>query len=480
MTKLTTDTGMSIQPVRIYPAGTDRDEFGRPVLACIEAASSPRTPPRHSDGRMPLPVGQHGSAALFANDGRAVLPISLNTAEPADGEPLQPVRFYSLTTGAPDDYSAYRLVFDAKAGRYRQGSVSGSNPATVFAGWTYTRAVAKAEFLSSTALTSFAPNVPGIVPGVGYFARGAVSVINSNVLTPAWSPLAGASIAGTVEQSVGASTLINLPASGDSAVIAAVNAIAATDKRTVAVMIRGTPGEQVYVQCARDGAGVFEVESKPVILTAAFQWVWISRTFVNAQTGFRIQIIRSGTVGWASQVEVWLPHLYGSEVHNPPLSLAGTASIGADAASFTEAKPAGAFTLLAKVTTTGDVQSNRRLFCWSDGTVNNVIRIFMSSTVNGVNFQVMNAGVSVPLTGDAGGSAIRTVTLALRWNGASWRGFINGAAVGSEQVAAVPPGTQFDIGHQLGGLQLQDALPILKLREGNLTDAEVIAEMALL
>lgn len=78
--------------------------------------------------------------------------------------------------GAVDPSAGYALYlpFSAASPTYRVGS-STYSPVTTLPGYSYTRSGAKSELNASGSPVAFAANVAGIVPGVGYWSRGALT-----------------------------------------------------------------------------------------------------------------------------------------------------------------------------------------------------------------------------------------------------------------------------------------------------------------
>jgi hypothetical protein len=83
-------------------------------------------------------------------------------------------------------YAGYSLALDFKNGLYRSGSTLKSD-ITQLPGYSYARTGAKYELDASGSPLAFAANVPGIVPGVGYWARAAITnpILNNCAFTNA-------------------------------------------------------------------------------------------------------------------------------------------------------------------------------------------------------------------------------------------------------------------------------------------------------
>lgn len=79
-----------------------------------------------------------------------------------------------LRSGVAKPFPGFALALDFLKSRYRQGSTY-RTAITELGGYSYTRTGVKFELNTSSALARFAANVPGIVPDVGYFSRGALT-----------------------------------------------------------------------------------------------------------------------------------------------------------------------------------------------------------------------------------------------------------------------------------------------------------------
>lgn len=83
-------------------------------------------------------------------------------------------RLGDLIRGAAQPYPGYALALDFKNGIYRAGGLV-TRDVTALAGYSYARSGAKAELDANGVPVSFASGVPGIVPGVGFWSRSAVT-----------------------------------------------------------------------------------------------------------------------------------------------------------------------------------------------------------------------------------------------------------------------------------------------------------------
>lgn len=71
---------------------------------------------------------------------------------------------------AQPPFADHLLALDFRNRRYRQAPLSTGDLGTL-AGYSYSRSGAKLELGSGGSLASFAANVPGIVPDIGYWSR---------------------------------------------------------------------------------------------------------------------------------------------------------------------------------------------------------------------------------------------------------------------------------------------------------------------
>lgn len=151
-----------------------------------------------------------------------------------------------------------------------------------------------------------------------------------------------------------------------------------------------------------------------------------------------------------------------------------TGAVGMDVMKVSLAKPTGPFVMYGKVLQTSVLTPNKLACFWSDGTTGNVLGAYFGGA-GALSIFVLVGNNAVAVTGESGTPVLpRTVTFALRWNGTTYRAFLNGTALGSESAASsIPPGTQFDVGQGVSTLPLSDALASVNVIQGTYSDAQV-------
>lgn len=375
-------------------------------------------------------------------------------------------------------YSSYALALDYLNRKYRSGSqfVSGDNAVSLLPGYTYTRSGPKSELNASTGLTSFAANVPGIVPGVGYWSRGAMTNEHISNNAPSW----GASGTGTVgSTSVGTGalgsnvvTINNLGASSGANSSAGIGttAVSAGATKTVYALVRGTGsdiGKTTRAACTRNGAGTFEQSfGSDVVLTSDWQLAKATITFVNAQTGYRIDIV-GGASNSASSVEVCLPHGVTGTQPGPIIVTTGaTVTVGADVLPVTF-NPGSEYTLIChfKTSETGIAVSV------DDGTSNN--RAQIGASANTLSYGVASGGVT-EFFNTAAVATTSGVKVAMRVKANDFAIYSGGVQRHTDAVFAVPTTTRVAVGmDRLNASQLQGTVEFIGIIARGLTNAEL-------
>jgi len=397
-------------------------------------------------------------------------------------------RPYGAGTIDPSAGYALYLPFSAASPTYRVGATTSSPTPAALPGYGPTRTGAKGEVNALTGadrIDDFAANVPAIIPGVGYWSRGALTnyALQSQTFGTTWAPFGSATFDGSnlAVAPDGTTTADAITFTGAGGVLFQ-NITGPTGFATPSMWVRAVSGTVgCRMKTLTNGIDRFGPD---VVATTTWQQIaypYDGAAFAHTQIG--VAANSGGTL--LGQLYIWQGQtLNGNHPQGGPVIVtdAATASIGADLFPLTVAKPAAAFVIYGKAVLSAAKTANSFLFYWGAADGTNVIRAYVEATSNLLVFNVVNASVSTAITGESGTPATsRTVTFALRFNGSTWRAFVNGVAQGAESAAAaIPIDGSMKVASANASNQLDDRLTDLHVIEGNKTDGEVTALMTAL
>lgn len=392
----------------------------------------------------------------------------------------------------------HALALDFKLGRYRGSSNSPATPnLSGLPGYSYTRSGAKSELAASTGLVSFAANVPGIVPGVGYWSRGAVTnlVATSN-------PTAGATSTGHADPAGGTSAAL-YGGSGDQAItVATATTYTVTrffkyyDNPWIRLLVFETAASanqaRVWVNVqtgtlgSNSAAGTgFTVVGTPAItpVTApdGSQWYRVQLSFQSSTAtaltvGHRLANADGGTSATGTGIYVYqLQTVAGTQAGPIIVTTGATASTGADVLTLTLSQADEDFIMWGKVEVRGP---GGALFVWNDTTANNRLNLFHTSGTAGAIFR--SATVDTTPAVPAHTAATSTIAVMVRRRAGKFTIAVksddNAAVIGAEGAAtAFPTLTSLNIGHQLSSSQTTAPVQHVHQRKGTFSDADCLA-----
>jgi hypothetical protein len=324
-----------------------------------------------------------------------------------------------LSTPAP--YQDYALALDFKNGVYRvpQGLLSSLSLAP---GYSYTRAGAKSELNAAGVPLPFAANVPGIVPGLGYWSRGALTNLFLNSATG-------------VTQNV--------------TVTAQAYTLSFFGTGTITLSGTSTAGPLV-------GTGASNRVSLTFTPTAGTLTLTVSGSCTN--------------VGLVA----------GSQPGPIIVTTGSTATVGADDLdlSFANAATDGDFVALVKMA--GAITATARSLALTDGTGNNRM------TINGGSTGTTTVNVTAGGVGQTGGTAVTlgsgALTLAMRVRASKTCVGVkeaNTITIWAESpVISIPTTTKVEVAAVLGAQNPDQIISFVGIRRGTFSDADLSALLA--
>jgi hypothetical protein len=328
----------------------------------------------------------------------------------------------TITGNLTGPFDGYTIAWDFKNGIYRSVNTLAATP-SLLPGYSYARAGAKSELDAGGTPTAFGVNVPAVVAGVGYWARGA----NTNILLNAGSAatLAGQSVTVTAQQ------------------------------YTLSFIGTGT--------VTLSGAST----AGPLVGTGTSNRV--SLTFTPTAGTLTLSV--SGSVTFAGLVAGALP--------GPIIATAGAAATAAlDDMRFSQPIPVDEDWVLWVVATVS-VGAGNDLLSITDGTANNRVMLYvqaggnLSGRVSVAGANLYNLGVGVSLSG--------RVAIALRRRSGKYTLATKAADLtvtkSTETAAIAFPAVlnRIDVGNLLGTASANGPLEFVGFKRATLSDADLTA-----
>lgn len=373
--------------------------------------------------------------------------------------------------GSAPFYPGATFAADFKTrGLYRLGSRL-TRDITTLSGYSYTRSGSKYELGPSGIALPFDANAPGIVPGVGYFARqawtnlvtnsaeagstGTGSSLDLNVLTAPDGTLTGDKFTEDTGTSTHTRNSNSASASWVSGTTYALSAFILDGTATMGQLTAQSTAFSTTTWCNFDFTGSGAIGSKganvsnefirrvsggwlvgytaPATATAASQLFF---SFINSLSAGRSPSY-TGT-GLTSGSWVWSGV---AASHFPPVIVTpngSSAATGADILAFTGLTLPSSYTLVAWTDMTSINSVTRNLFGVSDGTNNNRITIYRSSGNAGEVLRTIG-GAQSTVDSFAGKTGARTLKMAARVRSGTMRIACDNV-LGAETAISIPAG----------------------------------------
>jgi hypothetical protein len=402
-------------------------------------------------------------------------------------------------------YSDHTLALNYKSSHFRSGTFYTRDGSTL-PGRTYTRAGAKYELLAGVGLTPFAAGVPGIVSGIGYWVRGALTNklthynANPNEAAGTTETVGGANtIAGMVPlgDAFGVLSVVddtaNLQAAGlsgaggpcttgkvyklDNSLGAAATTVyfsgasGNTNAHTGSAFIRGGTGS-ILSSSAAEGSAAF---------AATAQYTRRQITFTPGDATKQVSIRAD-----AGQVIYFiLAQFVEGPQAGPVIVTAGAAApLGADNLRVSSPITVEEDFVLWVVVDFREAapSTGRRLLSCTDGTFNN--RFLLERVANNgvLTMAYVIAGgaytsINSPLAQlTPGRCAVLVRRRAGKWTCAAKNSAGTISASAESGLVALPAGLSgIDIGNQAGGTQPDSPIEFVGIRRGTFSDADVTA-----
>ncbi len=469
----------------------------------------------------------------FATDGDTI-----TVAGVIEGETAYPVTIQAVDQSAPERVVTqavsitvpltvvdYAILDDFKRPEYKRAGTDYSLLSGL-PGYAYVRSGAKSELSSTGTPIAFAANVPGVVPGVGYWSRAALTnlVLQSQAFDNASWTKAGLSVTpnsavapdGTttmdalVESAVSTSHNINQAVTDSAGFNTASAFLKANGRRYVYLRLYVSNGDNAMVLFDLQTGTLVSVTDNSATLSNVAGYVvncgnGVYRcvaVYERAAGGTMSPVLdlsdtatpaystqgaytylgdgTSGVLAWQAQV------IAGKHLDGGPIipTTTAAATVGADALEVAASLPNGDF-IIWIVFDAPTHTFNRGLFALSTpGAGSSTEYILLRLTAAGVvDFSLyIAAGVAQPVpAGVTGVTAGRSVAMFRRRNGIVSIGVKkpDGAIVISADaagVAAVPSITALDLGSTRDGLaQINGRIEGVYQRNGTFTDAQITA-----
>ena len=404
----------------------------------------------------------------------------------------------------PSIFATYALALDFKNQSYWSGGTSYA--LTALPGYTYTRSGAKSELNGTAAPVAFAANAPGVVPGIGYWSRLALTneLVQSQTFDNAsWTK---ANVTVTANQAVApdGTTTADLvtPAAGASlkGVYQSTGHLA-SGVWTASVFVK--KGGHRYHQIIYDPSGIgyanFDIQAGAVQTGSG-----ASAYIVDCGDYWRLVVVTTGDPGgqtyylivdslaagaYANSSSTTPYHFWQAQVvagHHPnggPIIVTTTAAaaLGADSLTATDTIASGDQLFWATIDKTVFAGANDYVASFGvDG--NNAVLLEFRNAVPAVS---VNAAAAVVLNQTGAAQTAGVITLVAKREGGNWRGgMVRGGALtwfGAATAGAFPTGMNKVAPGQYigGGLNAKDAVRGVFRKLGTFsTDAAVLAAIA--
>ncbi len=383
-------------------------------------------------------------------------------------------------------FADFALALDFKRGRYWDGTRMRSSLATL-SGHSYARTGDKYELNTAGVLMPFAADVPGIVPGLGFWSRGSVTNEYSNSSGAAWSVLGNGVVGASGSGLLGStSTFISNLATGWGAVTSAGlggTAVSQGATKTARVFVRGRGpniGKTVTARIARNGSGTFEIGvGLAVVLSSDWKEALCTYTFANDQTGYRIEIT-AGEMDSAAEVEVCLPGAVTGILPGPIILTTGSArSVGADALSLASPIAADEDFVWWSSVSLRDIAGTGQVISQIDGGSSNDRIILQKSSLGYARVDAIVGGSSAAAINIIP-DVHNDVTVMLRRRAGKWSGAakVQGdITISSEGEGTFPSGlTHLRVGsNHSAASHANSPIRFVGIRKGTFSDPEIAA-----
>ncbi|HEY0626687.1 MAG TPA: phage tail protein I [Allosphingosinicella sp.] len=419
--------------------------------------------------------------------------------------------FLRLQAAAPAEQAALKLDF--RNGEYLLQDVAA--PLAQLPGYLYSRSGAKAELGATSGLVPFAPNVPGIVPGRGYLARG--SLTNAQHFSQdfaSWATKTGLTVVSNgllaPDGTATADTLVEDNANGSKVVFhSATKTFTAGDVTTTWLIAKAGTGS--FIQLTTSGAlstaiwanfdlanGVVGTASNATSLITPIGdgWFLCAITYTAPGSAGTVPMVVALTnasnagrapayLGAGKTVHVWQgQHLTGTQV-GPAIATGGAAAtIGADVLDIGCALADEDFAFWAVARLNRAAGTLERIVSLGDGSAAN--RLTLDRNAAGLLRANMSlAGTFYDFTLGQTQAAAGRVAVMVRRRGGKYRAFSKnsaGAVVASAESAALalPANGKLSVGHLEGIQQTFGAIELFELQRGSFEDAACLSIMGAL
>lgn len=339
----------------------------------------------------------------------------------------------------------------------------------------------------------FAANQPGIVPGIGFFSRAAITNKCTNYSGNPNGALLNMSKAGdaaatlTEVDDIAQLQLAGLYGADRPCTNGKVYKLDNSAGTTLAIArASGSTGNtnqhtsSVYVPGGSGGLGQFISGTERVVFPASSAYVRRTLTFIPADTGRSFNILAD-----PGQIVYFILNQLVEGLQAGPIIVSAGAAAGVGADNLSTAVAAGGedhvFIVAITFRSASDGANIERFFSINDGTNNN--RMWCQRDASGsVSQGMIAAGVSQSTTGPNSGVVTtgRLVACLYRRDGRERAGFKlpNGTVTvtaGDPGASSWPTVTTLNVGHHLGVLQSKHLVEFIGLRKGTFTDADIIA-----